>query len=282
MADASTPVLGLIKPDVGASDDTWGEKLNGNFDILDSAFGSSPDGDVIGPNVAGANNVVLFNGSSGKIIKDSGYTAAGLSNVIDHNALVNYVASEHFGDAPNDGKQYVRKNNGWLEAAIGGGGIINNYQYNATTSAPPASGSLRFNSTTMTSITTIWLNYTNFDSIDLKNYFLQKVTIGDTFYVQDRDDSAKWQLFRLDAAYTDNGTYATMPVTRLSGGNALTAARVIVVRESASVSNPVTEAPVDSTTYGRENNTWVRIPTITVGTTAPSSPAVNDVWIDTN
>ena len=41
MADALTPNLGLTKPDVGASDDTWGEKLNGNFDILDTAFGGS-------------------------------------------------------------------------------------------------------------------------------------------------------------------------------------------------------------------------------------------------
>jgi len=37
--DATTPNLGLTKPDVGASDDTWGEKLNGNFDIIDSSIG---------------------------------------------------------------------------------------------------------------------------------------------------------------------------------------------------------------------------------------------------
>jgi hypothetical protein len=37
MADELTPILNLIKPDVGASDDTWGEKLNHNFDLLDTA-----------------------------------------------------------------------------------------------------------------------------------------------------------------------------------------------------------------------------------------------------
>ena len=35
MADTITPNLALIKPEIGASADSWGNKLNGNFDILD-------------------------------------------------------------------------------------------------------------------------------------------------------------------------------------------------------------------------------------------------------
>ena len=183
----------------------------------------------------------------------------------------------------SDGLQYARKNNTWTEVVQQSYGTLQNYFFNAGNVPPPASGSVRFNNPTQNLTTLVYMHYVTNDSnaVNLKTYFAQRLKVGDTLYFQDKDDITKWQMFAINAAFTDNGTYATIPVTWIASGNPLTAAKIIVTREGASVASPIGEAPADGHLYARKNTAWAALPNITVGTTAPSTPAVNDVWIDT-
>jgi hypothetical protein len=169
-------------------------------------------------------------------------------------------------------------------AAIGIGGLSTaEYTYSTTTTTPPSTGQLRGNSTTQSAITAFYLHETNAVGVDITNA-LKIIAGGVKILVQDKTNSANVQYYVTSSAAVDNGAYFTIPVTWTStgSGTAFTAGRVIFAGFGIG-SNNMLEAPTDGVTYGRRGSdaSWQALPKITVASSAPSSPGINDIWIDT-
>jgi hypothetical protein len=211
-------------------------------------------GDVFGPGASETDNAVVFDGTTGKLIKGSGLfvSSGGLlytqfADTVAPTGIktqgTNGAASEFYvgnrdpiGNVTgNPGDTYTRvggtnsrvyqhrgstqNNTDWVDmTAAGGASLGETWSFSTSTSGDPGSKKFLFDHATQTSASNIHISATADNGMDFSG-IMMKLVSGDTLYVQQGDDSSRYHLLNVTGTPTDNTTYVVIPISFEDSGS---------------------------------------------------------------
>jgi hypothetical protein len=112
-------------------------------------------------------------------------------------------------------------------SALAGSKSSIQFNFNASTAVPPATGQIRLDSANQPAATSVRVSFQAADSADVRT-LVMSVGIGNRLIIQDDNTTSKYQVYDATADAADMGTYADIPAAWVGGGSALTAQRVLV------------------------------------------------------
>jgi len=217
--------------------------------------------------VNGKTGVVILDGTDIELLNGGGVTVT--QAIVDLETDIDGKIDE----APQDGKQYARKDATWTEVISSGLSNGFNVRFDNGTTPPPSDGRMQFNNSDYSLVSEVYISYINQDGSDMKNLIPVFIKSGSRLYIQDREDSNNYVYLDVVSDVVDSTGYFTVSVSHIESTGTLptspNSSTSVIIQSSIDSNSYVTSVTAGSNVEVNNSNPQTPIvsafPTTTAG-----------------